>query len=182
MYYLEQKVREYLGPFAQSPHYTHQEGVSWEVTREDGTCTESGYQAIEAEFSVSADEISKLTPEKIRQKLDAVAQDMARQVRQNAFQKINEAIEESGTAIDAKGRPLSKELLLQALDSVDWGFTKDGDPIPPTLLMHPNFWETVKDDMAAWDKDEACSAQFERMIQRKREQWRDRESRRKLVD
>jgi hypothetical protein len=48
--------------------------------------------------------------------------------------------------------------------------------------MHPKMWETIKDDVTSWEQDPELDARYKEIIARKKEAWRARESRRKLVD
>jgi hypothetical protein len=180
--YLRQKEREYRGYFATIPSYSQHEGNRWGVERGNGTVSESGFKLVEAGVSVHVDEVPNLTPEKIAQKIDTTAQKMARQTVQGILEDINRAVHESGRAIDAEGRRFSKESFLEALDSIVLSFDENGNPTMPTVIMHPKLWETIKDDVRTWEQDPEFVARREQIIERKREAWRDRESRRKLVD
>ena len=181
-HYFEQKRREYLGFFSTFPSYRNHEGDSWKIEREDDTVSESSYHAIESVFTIDLNEVPKLTLEKIMQKLDVVAEDMARQVSQGIIADINQALEESGRTVNAKGKPFNKETFLEALDSIELNFDKAGELEPPAFLMHPKMWETIKDDVTSWEQDPELDARHKEVIARKKEEWRARESRRKLVD
>jgi hypothetical protein len=180
--YLRQKQREYLGYFATAPSYTHYEGDRWTIQREDGTSSESTYREIDAEMSIPTNAVQNLTPDKIAQQLDSVAEKLAKQIHQGIMEGLNRAIEQAGTGLDAKGSPPTKELFLEMLDRMLLPFDKDGNFIPPTILMPPKMWETHKEEMQSWEKDPEFSARHEEIVEKKREEWRVRESRRKLVD
>lgn len=180
--YFAQKHNEYLGYFSECPSYSQHEGNRWAVEREDGTTSESGYESIEAGFPVRVDEVPNLTPEKIAQKIDIAAQEMARQMVQGILEDISHAVDESGRTVDAGERPFTKELFLKGLDSIEMGFDENGNPIMPKVMMHPKLWETIKDDIKTWEQDPEFTKRFNQIIERKREAWRARESRRKLVD
>lgn len=177
-----QKHHEYLGYFSEFPSYSQHEGNRWIVEREDGTISESGYEPIEAGFSVHVDEVPNLTPEKIARKIDTAAQEMARQMVQGILEDIGHAVNESGRTADAGERPFTKELFLKGIDSIELSFDESGKPVMPTVIMHPKLWETIKDDVKIWEQDPEFKARFNQIIERKREAWRARESRRKLVD
>jgi hypothetical protein len=180
--YLRQKEREYLGYFATAPIHTHYEGDRWTIQREDGTSSESTYREIEAEMSIPTDEVANLTPDRIARELDSVAQDLARKMRQGIMEDLNQAIDRAGTAVDAKGGPLTKEAFLRLLDRMLLAFDKDGSLIPPAIVMHPRMWEAYEEEMKSWEQDPEFIALHEEIVERKREQWRARESCRKLVD
>jgi hypothetical protein len=180
--YLRRKEREYLGYFATAPSYTHYEGDRWSIQREDGISSESTYREIEAEMSIPTNEVPNLTPDRIAQKLDSVAEKLAKQMRQGIMEDLNQAIDQTGTRVDAEGSPPTKELFLEMLDRMLLPFDKDGNLIPPAIIMHPTMWETHGEEMKNWEQDPEFRARHEEIVERKREEWRARESRRKLVD
>jgi hypothetical protein len=180
--YLQLKQREYLGHFAIAPSYTHHEGNRWTIQREDGTSSESTYRNIGAEMSIPTDEVPNLTPDRIAKELDSLAEKLARQMRQGIIESLNQATDQAGTRVDAKGSPPTKELFIEVLDRMLLLFDKDGNLIPPAIVMHPRIWETHGEEMKNWEQDPEFSVRYEEIVERKREEWRARESRRKLVD
>lgn len=180
--YLYQRYREYLGFWSQLPTHNHPEGGSWSIERADGTKDTQEYRKLESMFFVTVEEAPTLTADLIRKKLDMVARDMAQQTSQGIFETLNDNLEKHGQLVDAEGRPFSKELFLELLEKVEFDFTKDGKPILPSLLMHPRLYETIKDVIATWETDPGFATKHEQIIELKRMNWRDRESRRKLVD
>ncbi len=180
--YFQQKYDEYLGFFSTIPSYRNHEGDLWNMGSSDETVNETGYQDIKSGLSIHYDEVPTLTIEKIMDKIDVMAEDMAKQTSQGIIADINQAIEEGGTTINAEGEPFSKEMFLEMLDSIELYFDKTGELDPPAILMHPKMWDKIKDDVASWEQDPALDARHNEIIARKKEAWRDRESRRKLVD
>lgn len=49
------------------------------------------------------------------------------------------------------------------------------------FVMHPETAAKVVPKIQEWEKDPEFKAKHERIMERKREEWRDREARRKLV-
>lgn len=177
--YLRRREREYLGYLASAPSYTHHEGNRWRIEGEGGYSNESSYQLIEAEFSLQVKEIPYLTPDEIQKKLDEVAQEMAKQRHRG----IIESIQAVATKVGNVGqRQLGKDAYLEALDKILLSFDDEGNPSSPVLLISPELHEAIKDDMETWNQDPEFLERYAKIIQRKREEWRDRESRRKLVD
>ena|SRR5687768_8273414 len=80
--YLAKKHREFLGFFATIPYFTVHEGNRWKLERNDGTESETEYEEMSSDFILDIKEVPNLTPEKIMAKLDAVAEDAARQMTQ----------------------------------------------------------------------------------------------------
>lgn len=180
--YLENKQKELLGFWSSLPSRIHHEGSAWVMKRVDGSIDHHDYTPIESIFTVDFNEAPHLTPERLREKLNKVAEDMARQLAQGFIGTLNETLEKTGQTKDAKGRPFSKELLLEMLEMVELDFDERGEPILPALVMAPQLYEKIKSDVPTWDQDPVFNAAHEAIIERKRTNWRDRESHRKLVD
>jgi len=49
-------------------------------------------------------------------------------------------------------------------------------------VMHPDMAASVVPKVKEWERDPVFSAEYERIMAVKREEWRDREANRKLVD
>lgn len=180
--YLDLKRQALLGFLNQMPAYQHHEGSHWRLTREDNSFNDSEYQEISAGFTINLEEVPELTPEKIREKLDLVADEVARQISQHMIGMIAQATDAVGNTIDANGNPFSPELFLEMLERLQLSFDEDGTWIPPTMIVAPGFWEANKDRLATFENDPELDARQTEIINRKREEWRDREACRKLVD
>ncbi len=75
----------------------------------------------------------------------------------------------------AGGKPLSQELALQMFEKVEW--------TPGSVfLAHPTMAEAMSKQWQEWEKDREFMKKFNAIMSRKKEEWRDRESHRKLVD
>jgi hypothetical protein len=180
--YLAHKHKELLGIFATIPSFAIHEGDRWKLERSDGTESEQNYQEMSSGFTISLEEVPDLTPEKIKAKLDAAAEDGAQQMTQSIYKEIEEATRAVGNAVDGKGKPFSKELFLEMLEKIDMDFTPDGQLIPPTFVMPPNAVDANKTKFKEWDQDEEFNARHTELINKKREKWYAREALRKLVD
>lgn len=182
MKYLSKKHKVLLGVFGNLPAYRNHEGHKWTLDRSDGSKDSQPYHEIQAMLNLKISEIPDLSPEKLRLKLDKLAEDMARQASQSMFAEISRVTNQVGNAIDAKGQPLTKELFLQMLDNLDLDFDENGNWNPPTIVMHPDLWAAKKDEFKSWENDPEFQAKQTKIIARKRGEWHDRENRRKLVD
>ncbi len=110
--YLISKNQELLGFFGTLPAHMNHEGHRWTINRADGTGDNQPYHQIEGLMTVDISEVPSLTPDKIRGKLDKIADDMARQISQNMFAEISRVTKEVGNEINAEGQPLSQESFL----------------------------------------------------------------------
>ena len=180
--YLSAKHKEFLGSFGGFATYRIHEGHQWSFRRTDGSEDSQQYQDIQEQLEVEFSEVPNLGPDEIREKLDKVAEKTARQEIRVIFSEIDRAIRETGNEVNAHGQPLSKELFLQTIERMDMDFDEKGDWIPPTIFMHPDLWEAKKNEIRSWETDSEFQMKHNAIIDRKKEEWCDRENRRKLVD
>lgn len=180
--YLAYKHRELLGFFASIPSFTIHEGNIWLIERSDGTSSEHPFEELISDFTIKNEEVPELTPEKIREKLDTVAKNAAQQVSQKIIKEIQEAAERTGNTVNAKGQPLTKELLLELFEKIETGFDEKGEWIPPSIIMNPDGWKANEEKFKEWEQDEDFAKKQEEIINKKREEWYAREALRKLVD
>jgi len=142
------------------------------------------YQKAESSFSLTRDELGKMTFAEILKKVEGAAEDMARQMEGGAFQTISKEVEKVGNTIEGNP-PFSPAALLKGLEMMDIDFDDARDkPQLPTIFIHPSQWEKIKEQDARMTEEER--REFERnqkeILDRKYAQYVERESKRKLVD
>jgi hypothetical protein len=158
------------------------EGDSFTIHRLNGTIETSRYRETAVEFAIGKDELATLTPEALMQKIDKAASEMAAKTSQTIYDRLDEGAAASGQVLDAKGGPLSPDTLLKALEMIDMDFDQKGEPTGLTIVVGPELWERFRQRAPEWDADPGFKRRHRELIQRKREAWLDRESRRKLAD
>jgi hypothetical protein len=89
---------------------------------------------------------------------------------------------EVGNAINANGAPFTLELYLDALDRIDVEFDSFGFPIWPILSGHPATLEALRREFERFRSSSQLRDRAEAIVRKKREDWRVRESSRRLVN
>jgi hypothetical protein len=110
------------------------------------------------------------------------AEEMARKQTKMLFETVHEAVEEVGNAFDAKGQPISAELILKMWERMHFDFDKHGKPKMPTLVFNPVQEERVKAQLERLHREPQLIKRRKEIMNLKLANWYDRESRRKLVD
>lgn len=180
--YLESKHRALLGVFSTIPSFVIHEGDRWRIERSDGTEAEQPYEEMSSMFTINFSEVPTLTPEIIREKLDALAEDGARQMSQRILKEMEQAAEQTGNTVHANGQPIAKEHFLELLEKIETEFDRSGEWVPPSIVMHPNVWKANEEKFKEWEQDKEFTDRQAEIINRKREIWYAREALRKLVD
>lgn len=133
-----------------------------------------------SEITLTLEEFETLTQDQIEEKFNVAARDIANQAEMQMIEILDRAAEGSGNVIK-QDAPFSHKSHLDALEKVDLWFDERGNPDFPTILCSPEMHEKIlvvlAVPMSAEDEKRRSS-----IIDRKREEWRDRENRRKLVD
>jgi hypothetical protein len=170
---------------AQITGLTLQEGdtIAYDQMTEAGMRTVSeDFKEGRAEFSVAYKEVATLSGEKLEAKLNEIAEDLARQHSEAVQAVLDRTTREVGNALDAGGTPLTREMHLQMMERVEMNFDpKTGRP-EMTFWASQKMIESFQAAMDEWEKDPEFLQKSKEIMARKYEEWRDRESRRKLVD
>jgi hypothetical protein len=151
------------------------------VIRADGSTDESGLKRASAEMTLKFEEIPHLTIADRIQKLDELANQMAQEMSKHLFASLNESIDEAGQAVDGMGKPFDAELFFAVLEKMQLEFDEDGQQHNLAMVVAPQLGERVKVVFEQIDKDPILSQRHRSILQRKREEWSDREATRKLV-
>ncbi|MBI3046445.1 MAG: hypothetical protein HYY86_02855 [Candidatus Harrisonbacteria bacterium] len=183
--FLRQEINR-KAPFAATigKHFFHEgDKSSYETVDREKKALD--FKRGESQFTVTRDEMNKLTIKDIIQKVQGIAEDMAGQIERNLFQTMNETIEKSGNTIPGNP-PFSPEAFLKGLEMVEIDFDEDdrNKPQLPTLVMHPDLAKKAKEQEANMTAEEkkAFDEKMKAMIDKKYDDFLTREAKRKLVD
>jgi cytochrome c556 len=93
-----------------------------------------------------------------------------------------ETAESVGNVVHGGERPYDPDLFLEMLEKVSISFDEDGNPQMPTAFVSPETGAHIRAHAAEWEADTAFRERHAKILQRKREEWDDRERHRELVD
>ena len=147
----------------------------------DGYTESREYERISSGFSIKPDEIIEKGVDAFFSQIDKISEELIKQRSQALFKKMDEVTERTGNIVNAKGN-FSPEVYLEALEKVTIDFDEFGNPLLPALILNPKDLEKIKDKIPKWEADPNLRKKHLELIEKKRREWRDRESRRKLVD
>jgi hypothetical protein len=175
------KVRE-LSPFASLPSaFVQHEGNVHSYPQEGfGTVTD-GFEHFEVPLQVKIEELRSLVGDRLLQKIDGLAEEMARKTSEHGYRALDRVTEKAGNRLDAGGKPFDQEMFLAMMEKVDLTFDASGKP-DFVLLMHPDMASGIAEKGQHWEQDPEFKKRYDDLLEVKREAWRDRESNRKLVD
>jgi hypothetical protein len=177
---LRRRVHARLGIVKEFGHRRVHEGRSTLIARADGSEQLAGFEQLDTSLNMTRAEIRDLDPSVLFHRIDAAAEELARQQSKYAFKAIEDAAAAATNVVEGKGE-FSVELFLEAFGKLEIEFESDGKPRFPCLVIHPTAAEDVVRALRVLESDQKLKARFDVLIETKREEWRAREASRKLV-
>jgi hypothetical protein len=153
------------------------------LIRPDGFEEELTIEEISSKINeINLAEYENLNFQDIINKIDEIAQEMAKQNFKLLFNSINDAVGKTGNYINVGGE-LKPKHIFEILDTLQIEFEDDGSfPSSLTILLPPQLEEKAKKVMEEIFHTPELRKKYEKIINQKRSEWRARESCRKLVD
>lgn len=149
------------------------------ITRADQSVSTSGMEQLSVLFEIKYDEIENLTLQKAIEKHDAMIVEMVQKQINFIRERMSSEIPES-QSLDAKGRRFDAQILIEILEKMQIDFYPDGTPHEIFLDPPP-----TPEVMAAVDKEfeskPELKMKFDKLMEKKKEEWHAREADRKLV-
>ena len=161
----------------------HFEGDEMLTTPSPGPAQASGYEHYQsANFHLTAAEVIAKGPDAFFEHLQTLADELRAQQVRTMLERVGQAADAVGNVVNAAGRPYGPDVLLEALETIEIAFNEDGTPQMPRMIVSPEIAAYIRAHAAEWEADPMFRERHARILQRKREEWDDRERHRELVD
>ena len=148
----------------------------------DGREEHIEYETMTAGLEITRDEMRHGSFSVIMAKYKRLAEILAEAQKKMMFAKVSEAAESVGNVVDAKDKPI-REALLEMQRKIQLDFDpRTGEPRHHTMVINPETFDKIKDDLESLEGDSEFLAELSEIKQKQWMDWRDRESRRRLVD
>jgi len=161
---------------ARVPHVTLHEGHKFVSVHPDGSREETELAAHEVSWEIKRSELIRGGGKQLLEAAESLGGAMAKDIESSLFRTMHEASEKTGTVFHGKtAQDLAAESL-RALKSMDIEFDDDGRPellivVSPEMMNH-----------VAELNDPKLRKQVDSILEKKRNEWLRRESRRRLAD
>jgi hypothetical protein len=163
-------------------HYHQHEGRASLLARDDRSVAEMTFERKGFELVLDREGMKVTDMPGVYRKMAALAEDMAREQSTMLFAGVSKAVEEVGNTVSTGG-VFEPHHLLEGIDKMQMEFDPaSGEPVGQSFVMHPDTAAKLIPRMKEWEKDPQFVAEHARLLDKKRQEWRDRENRRKLVD
>lgn len=175
--------KAHLSVFAEVPPTIMHEGNRHVLTREDGSVDEMTPKRMEAAATLEFDmrEAEKLEPSQILKLIDTLAEGLAREKINLFVQTMDEAVTKVGNVTDPSKKGV--EAFFDAMEKRLLDFDEHGQPGQTQILV---FSEESAERVKAIERQimetPELRRRYEAIIEKKREEWRDREIARNLVE
>ena len=182
LYYEMMKAHlTHLEPLADLPVSIIFEGNKTVIIREDGSSEEKNREEIAAELQVKFEEVEKMSHEMVLDKINSVTEEMAGKFKKSFYEGLKKLSDETGNVVSADGKPFSMDLFFEALEKIDIDFDEAGNPSGLAFVAGPKLFPSIAKTISQAEADTENDRRYEAIIERKRAEWRVRESNRKLV-
>lgn len=148
--------------------------------RADKSESNTKTQQLSSMMEIKFDEVPDLTFEKAIVKFDEMIFDMVRKQTGFAFERLSEDIPKS-QSVDANGKKLDAEIILEMLETIQLEFYPDGRPHELHVIGGLFTPERLKAVAEEFQSNPELQERHDELMARKREEWRAREADRKLV-
>ena len=180
-YQMRQANLSHLGPLAKIPVSMKFEGNKTVLIREDGSVDEMQPKVAATEIEVKLTEAETMTPEMVGDMINNAAEEIAAQQARIFYKKIDKYAEEDGTVVSSGGEPFSIDKYFELLEKIDMDFDEAGNPEGLAFVVNPKALPLIEDCLSKASANPENERRYKKIMDRKREEWRVRESNRKLV-
>lgn len=175
----QSRHRSFLTQIKRKMHF---EGDRIKATDMTGDTEESNYEHLSGALDINRQDLIDRGPISLMEDLEKMAEDFRNQQSKMIFKRLDEITAKTGNIVKTGGQDINPDLLLQMLETIEMDFREDGQMQPLNLVVDPEQYGRLIEKIPEWEKDECYKRQYDELIKRKRQEWHDRESHRKLVD
>jgi predicted transcriptional regulator len=150
---------------------------TFRTTGPSGQVVENAPLQVLTPFTVKLDDAKTGNFDSLFDAIDDASEHLLREAMSHFYSYLDRMCAAAGTSIDAKGQPVSHDLILRMLDSIEIDFDQNGEPEMPTLVMHPTMAEQIR---RLPPPTEAQLRAFTDLIDRKRQEYGARQRSRRL--
>jgi hypothetical protein len=161
-------------------HVVH-EGKEMSIVRAEEGPETTDLRAAQAEIAMSHDEIDNVNLAMIEAKAIDLAGQFEKQMSTRLFDLVKDVTNRTGQTVDARGQPLTAETLLQLFDKMQINFERNKEVGDFTIVMAPGMIPALKKLEAEMMSSPEIRKKWNDLLERKKNEFREREINRNLV-
>jgi len=179
--YLRNQVNRNLGFLAEVPKHSMPEGNKLLVLRSDGSSEESDLFDSHSEIEFEREEMKKLDIFKIKYLLDKMAFNMATQIKEKSLKGIIKTLGENRNIGTCSIKDFNESHILKMFEDIQIDFYENGEPHKLEFIFPESMREKVIEISEKINSDPEIKKKHDELMNKKRKEWIDRETSRKLV-
>ena len=153
--------------------FTQHEGSNHEFAN-SAISPPSSYEFISVEVPLRPEQVRGTGVSQLAKSIEEVADALAKKHSEAFYKVFDRVVETTGAKIEAEDGVLTQKVALEMIDRVEWS--------PDTVfLAHPIMAQQMSATWKQWEKDDAFMKRYRELEAKKKEEFRAREDRRKLV-
>lgn len=177
------KAQRNVSPILQQIRVSPQrEGRQASYEREDGKTVEVEYEAHQIEREMKFEDARGLDPDAFLETARNIGTEMGRMMLDSILPTVSKAVEEVGNVTVCKGDGISFEEFLEMMSKVQTDFDSLGEPDVKSLVLSPEMHKQMVPKLKQWEANPDKRVAIEAVMRRKREEYDEREARRRMVD
>lgn len=179
--FLEFQKNKLLGPLNSIKKYKVFEGRTLELKRESGEVDKTKIETFKSIITIKKDEYESITFSEILKRLSEVAEDMHKQYMKFFFDTIDEAVTKVGNVVDLKGKAITPEDVYKLFEKMQIDFDEKLIPKNKTLIANELGQKQFIEVMEKIESDPELRNKFDKLFEKKKIEYLDRENNRELV-
>lgn len=167
---------------AQIKKRPQREGRAAQYRDIQGSTKKVDFQKVGAQLQLKPEDARGMSLDDFLKMPNDAGRDMAQQMARHLFTELQKVTEETGNVVDAKGKPFDFEIFLSVLEKIAIEFDEQGRARLPTAVLGPTAYAQLQEKLPEWENDLSLQKRLGEILSAKREQFREREAHRRLVD
>jgi hypothetical protein len=177
---MRRRLAQHQGFIGRVPKQRVFEGDTNLLQRETGDSETNAFEGFSAVRHVAASDVPRMTLRDVITELDAAAAEMGAKTSKHFMERLDKTLEAAGQVDNAKGEPISPDLILRMMDRIEMSFDDEGKN-HLSIVIHPSQSEKFAAALSQLEEDPAMRKKHDDLLERKKEAWRVREASRRLV-
>lgn len=158
------------------------EGKTSSFQTEQGKIEQIDFQKAGAGIEYRPKFAEGMTPDEFVKLHRDPAREMGGKIVGGLYEKLDKITQETGNVVNTGGKPLTHDLFLDLIEKMHIEFDEKGEPRMPSLNAGSEMFAHLQREMPKWHSDPVFQTRWKAIMDRKREDFREREACRRLVD
>jgi len=167
---------------SQIPSRPQREGRSSSFQDEQGKIKEIDYKLISVPIQRKLEDARGMTLQEFVETAREPGTGVGKEMMRGLFEMLDKVTQETGNVVNCGGKPIDSTSFLDLLDKVQIDFTPEGIPHWPSFCSGSTMQAQLQEQFPKWLVDPAFQTRLAKIVERKREEFFERETCRRLVD